>query len=214
MWLSRPAWQSSHGADGIGVVEGPRLQENHFLTKVNPATGQAKGRRLQGCVTPAYLRDSHVVASLLVGIYDWTRHGPQGGEALHVLVGEDGFALLPPLSQRHVQRFGRHNPAVHLCHGFCRLLWRRETDKTEASALGSVCHHLGNREETQIKSMILPEVQEPCLKNLCTGDGAVRGKLLPQPLIIYAVIQVLHIQIHTLEPRKKKSPFLEGNWGF
>lgn len=37
------------------------------------------------------------------------------------------------------------------------------------------------------------------LQYLGTGDGAKRGKLLPQSLIINAVIQVLHIEIHTLE---------------
>lgn len=37
------------------------------------------------------------------------------------------------------------------------------------------------------------------LQYLGTGDGAKRGKLLSQSLIINAVIQVLHIEIHTLE---------------
>lgn len=47
------------------------------------------------------------------------------------------------------------------------------------------------------------------MKNLCAGDGAVGGKLLPQPLVIYAVVQVLHIQIHTLEPGgKEEKPIL------
>lgn len=37
------------------------------------------------------------------------------------------------------------------------------------------------------------------LQYLGTSDGAKRGKLLPQSLIINAIIQVLHIEIHTLE---------------
>lgn len=36
------------------------------------------------------------------------------------------------------------------------------------------------------------------LQYLGTGDGAIRGKLLPESLIIYAIVQVLHIQIHPL----------------
>lgn len=36
-------------------------------------------------------------------------------------------------------------------------------------------------------------------EHLGAGDGAVRSKLLPQALVIDAVIQVLHVQIHTLE---------------
>lgn len=41
------------------------------------------------------------------------------------------------------------------------------------------------------------------MKNLRAGDGAVRGKLLAQPLVVDAVVQVLHIQIHTLEPGRR-----------
>lgn len=53
--------------------------------------------------------------------------------------------------------------------------------------------------------MIPSAAQEATPKNLCTGDGAVRCKLLPQPLVVYAVIQVLHIQIHTLEPARRRN---------
>lgn len=37
------------------------------------------------------------------------------------------------------------------------------------------------------------------LQYLSTSDRAIRGKLLPESLIIYAIVQVLHIQIHPLE---------------
>lgn len=34
---------------------------------------------------------------------------------------------------------------------------------------------------------------------LGAGDGAIWGKLLPESLIVYAIIQVLHIEIHPLQ---------------
>lgn len=37
------------------------------------------------------------------------------------------------------------------------------------------------------------------LQYLGTSNGAIRSKLLPESLIIYAVIQVLYIKIHSLE---------------
>lgn len=49
--------------------------------------------------------------------------------------------------------------------------------------------------------LLLPECVklQMSLQYLGTGDGSIRGKLLPESLIIYAIVQVLHIQIHPLQ---------------
>lgn len=50
--------------------------------------------------------------------------------------------------------------------------------------------------------------------HLCTGDGAVRRELLPQPLIIYPIIQVLHVQVDPLQTGRKAAwPPPEGTAG-
>ena len=95
---------------------------------------------------PPYLHHSHVVSRLLVRVDDWTAHGSQGSESLHVLIGKNGFTLLPPLSQSNVQRLGRNDSPVHLSHCFCSLFRRREADETEAFALATVGHHLKFRD--------------------------------------------------------------------
>lgn len=41
--------------------------------------------------------------------------------------------------------------------------------------------------------------------HLGTGDGAIRSELLPQPLVIYPIIQVLHIQVDPLHTGGKKA---------
>lgn len=41
--------------------------------------------------------------------------------------------------------------------------------------------------------------------HLGTGDGAIGRELLPQPLIIYPIIQVLHVQVDPLHTGGKKS---------
>lgn len=106
---------------------------------------------------PYLLWHSHIVSGLLVRVNDRTRHGPQGSESLHVLVGEDCFALLPPLSQSHVQRLGCNDSAVHFRYSFCRFLGWRETDESKALALWAVCHHL---QETKLCSEISQNISE------------------------------------------------------
>lgn len=39
--------------------------------------------------------------------------------------------------------------------------------------------------------------------HLCTCDCAIRWKLFTEPLIIYGIVQVLHIQIHALKQRQE-----------
>lgn len=40
--------------------------------------------------------------------------------------------------------------------------------------------------------------------HLGTGDGAIGRELLPQPIVIYPIIQVLHVQVDPLQTGKKK----------
>lgn len=54
---------------------------------------------------------------------------------------------------------------------------------------------------------------------LSTRDGAVGGKLLPQSVVIYAVVQVLHVEIHSLESVRVRNaefhasePFCKSKW--
>ena len=75
------------------------------------------GLRFMG--EPSYLWHSRdIVAGLLVRVNDGAWHGPDGGQSLQVLVGEDGFALLLALSQCNVQRLGCNNTPVHLSYRF------------------------------------------------------------------------------------------------
>ena len=70
------------------------------------------------------------------------RHGPHASDALHVLIGEVGLALLLALGQSHVEGLGAHDAAVHLRHGLGGLLWGGEADEAEALGASLLEHHL------------------------------------------------------------------------
>lgn len=70
------------------------------------------------------------------------RQGPHGGQSLHVLVGEDCFPLLFPLSEGHVERLCADNPPVHFCHSLGSLFWGGKTYKPKAFAAATFRHHL------------------------------------------------------------------------
>lgn len=89
----------------------------------------------------------------LVRVEDWVGYGPDGGHPLHVLVGEVSLPLLFPLSQRHVQRLGGHDTAVHLRHGLGGLLRRGEAHKAEPLAATALHHHLEREDYEPQKKM-------------------------------------------------------------
>lgn len=96
-------------------------------------------------ITETYLWHSwHEVATGRLELVDdgigW--HRPHAGDALHVLIGEVGLALLLALGQGHVEGFGAHDAAVHLCHGFSGLLRGGEADESEALGASFLQHHL------------------------------------------------------------------------
>jgi len=84
------------------------------------------------------------------------------------------LAVLLPLGQGHVQRLGHDDAAVHLGDRLGGLLGGREADESESLGASLLAHDLGG------------------------GDGAVGGELLPEPLIIDGVIQVLDVQVDAL----------------
>lgn len=88
-----------------------------------------------------------VAGRLLEGAQEGAAQGPHGGEALHVLVGQDGLPLLLALGQCHVQWLGPHDAPVHLCHGLRRLFWRGKTHKAKPFAVATLCHHLKARQD-------------------------------------------------------------------
>lgn len=88
-----------------------------------------------------------VAGGLLEGAQEGATQGPHGGEALHVLVGQDGLPLLFALGQRHIQRLGANDAPVHLCHGLGRLFWRGKTHKAKPFAVATLCHHLKARQD-------------------------------------------------------------------
>lgn len=59
-------------------------------------------------------------------------HGSHAGDALHVLVGEVGFALLFALGKSHIEGLRANDTPVHLGHGFGGLLGGGEADKPKA----------------------------------------------------------------------------------
>ena len=84
---------------------------------------------------------------LLEGAHDGAAQGPHGGEALHVLVGQDGLSLFLALGQRHIPWLGAHDAPIHLCHGLGRLFWRGKTHKAKPFAVATLCHHLKARQD-------------------------------------------------------------------
>lgn len=70
------------------------------------------------------------------------RQSSHASDALQVLVGEVGLALLLPLGQGHIQRLGSHNAPIHLSYGFGGFFWRGEADEAEAFASTIFQHHL------------------------------------------------------------------------
>merc|ERR1719220_3386721 len=94
--------------------------------------------------------------------------------AMRWMYCEVSLAVLLPLGQGHVQRLGHDDAAVHLGDRLGGLLGGREADESESLGASLLAHDLGG------------------------GDGAVRGELLPEPLIIDGVIQVLDVQVDAL----------------
>ena len=93
---------------------------------------------------------------------------------LDVLAGQANLPLLLPLGQSHVERLGHQRPPVHLGDGLGGLLRGGEADEAEALGATLLAHNLGG------------------------GNGAVGSELLPQPLIIDGVVQVLDVEIDSL----------------
>lgn len=88
-----------------------------------------------------------VAGGLLQGAQEGAAQGPHSGEALNVLVGQDGFPLLFALGQSHIQWLGAHDAPIHLCHGLRRLFWRGKTHKAKPFAVATLCHHLKARQD-------------------------------------------------------------------
>lgn len=103
-----------------------------------------------GCFNTRRLRLSHLrhgwheVATGGLELVDdgVSRHGPHAGNALHVLVGEVGLALLFALGESHVERFGADDASVHLRHRLGGLFGGGEADKAEALGATLLQHHL------------------------------------------------------------------------
>ena len=75
--------------------------------------------------------------------------GPHAGDALHVLVGEVGLALLFALGQGHVEGLGAHDAPVHLRHSLGGLLRRGEADEAESLGAALLQHDLKHRDTRQ-----------------------------------------------------------------
>ena len=99
---------------------------------------------------------------------------PHPRHPLDVLAGQVSLPVLLPLGQGNVQRLRHDDPSVHLGDGLGGLLRGGEADEAEALGAALLAHHLGG------------------------GDGAVGSELLPQPLIIDGVVQVLDVEIDSL----------------
>lgn len=69
-------------------------------------------------------------------------HGSHSSDALHVLVGEVGFALLFALGESHVEGLGADDASVHLSHGLGGLFGGREADEAETLGATLLEHHL------------------------------------------------------------------------
>merc|ERR1719411_860463 len=74
----------------------------------------------------------------------------------------------------NIEGLGNDDPSVHLSDSLGRLLGRREANKTEAFAPTLFVHHLR------------------------AGDCSVRSKLLPQPLVVDGVVEVLDVEVDAL----------------
>lgn len=105
-----------------------------------------------------------VAGRLLEGAQEGAAQGSHSGEALHVLVGQDGLPLLFALGQCHIQWLGTDDAPIHLCHGLCRLFWRGKTYKAKPLAVATLCHHLKARQDKG-----------------CWGKGRAPGAMLPPP---------------------------------
>lgn len=71
-----------------------------------------------------------------------SRHGSHSSDALHVLVGKVGFALLFALGESHVEGLGADDASVHLSHGLGGLFGGREADEAETLGATLLEHHL------------------------------------------------------------------------
>ena len=100
----------------------------------------------------------------------------ESSDSLHVLRGEVSLPVLLALGQSDIQRLGDDDAAVHFSDGLSGLFRCRETDEAEALGPAFFAHDLGR------------------------GDGAVRSELLQQTLVSDGIVQVLDVQVNTLEP--------------
>merc|ERR1719472_588343 len=99
---------------------------------------------------------------------------PHACHPLDVLGGKVSLPVLLPLGECNIEGLGNDDPSVHLCDGLGCLLGGRETNESEALAPAFFVHDLG------------------------AGDCPVGGKLLPQPLVIDGVVQVLDVEVDAL----------------
>ena len=151
-------------------LTGPARRRSHRCAerggrRVEASVGRIglHGRGQVDAARAARLRE-HGLAELLI------LHA-RGGQALHVLRGQVVLAVLLALSERHVERLGAHDAAVHVGDGFGGLLRRAEADEAEALGAAVLDHDLG------------------------AGDGAEAGELLAQALVVNGVVQVLDVQV-------------------
>ena len=79
------------------------------------------------------------------------RQGPHAGDALHVLVGEVGLALLFALGQGHIEGLGAHDAAVHLGHGLGGLLRGGEADEAEPLGAALLQHDLKHQDASHLR---------------------------------------------------------------
>src|SRR5512144_1184677 len=80
------------------------------------------------------------------------------------------------LSQGNIQRLGAHNTAVQFSDSASSFIGSNETDETEALGAAFFISH-----------------------NLSGGNSTIQGEFLAQALIIDGVIQILDVQIDTID---------------
>lgn len=114
-----------------------------------------------------------------------------------------GLSLFLPLGESHIYGLVSDDATVHLRDGFSGFFRRWETNEAESSAASSRRHHLHTKRCTsqthRIKrSFYSLSVEIKTDIHLTTGDGPVRRELFVENLRVYAVAQILHVQIDAL----------------
>merc|ERR1712079_97310 len=94
---------------------------------------------------------------------------------LHILRSQVSFTVLFSLRKRNIQWLGHDDTSVHFSDCLCSLLWGRKANKPETLASALLAHNLGR------------------------SNGSEWSKFCPQSFVIDSIIQVLDIQVYSLE---------------